>query len=382
MDILFFMDNINKKKRIVYLDIAKGIGMILVLLGHLQNDTVFSYSPYILSLCSWIFSFHMALFFIISGMLMAVKGENAANIKVFTKKRFKSIMVPYFWFSLIYVFIVLYSLLIDKVVPLKTLFIQLWYVFGMYGMNVLWFLPALFAGEILFVFLTQRFKNHKSIIAILLLLTCAIAANQLRGGLPNNAEIYERINELIITLIRPVFACSYIFIGYYIYIGLRLTGTKLSNSRLLIIPAISVLLVINIYINTINRPVDFRSLVLNNYPLYYLSSISGSLAVILISMLLSGIHIGSRINEETSFPVLKFYGVNSLTFMAVHNNSAIMRLSLLAAMYLNQYLTRARGYICYGIIVLIFLLYVTVTIFIINRFFPFITGRPVSRRNS
>ena len=250
MDILFSMDNINKKKRIVYLDIAKGIGMILVLLGHLQNDTVFSYSPYILSLCSWIFSFHMALFFIISGMLMAVKGENASDIKVFTKKRFKSIMVPYFWFSLIYVFIVLYSLLIDKVVPLKTLFIQLWYVFGMYGMNVLWFLPALFAGEILFVFLTQRFKNHKSIIAILLLLTCAIAANQLRGGLPNNAEIYERINELIITLIRPVFACSYIFIGYYIYIGLRLTGTKLSNSRLLIILAISVLLVINIYINT------------------------------------------------------------------------------------------------------------------------------------
>ena len=152
MDILFSMDNINKKKRIVYLDIAKGIGMILVLLGHLQNDTVFSYSPYILSLCSWIFSFHMALFFIISGILISVKGENETDLRIFIRKRFKSVMVPYFWFSLIYIFIVLYSLLIDKVVPLKTLFIQLWYVLGMYGMNVLWFLPALFAGEILFFF--------------------------------------------------------------------------------------------------------------------------------------------------------------------------------------------------------------------------------------
>lgn len=381
MDILFSMDTVNKKKRIIYLDIAKGIGMILVLLGHLQNDTVFSYSPYILSLCSWIFSFHMALFFIISGMLMAAKDENKKDLKVFIGKRFRSIMVPYFWFSLIYIFIVLYSLLIDKVVPLKTLFIQLWYVFGMYGMNVLWFLPALFAGEIIFVFITQRFKKHRSILVIMILLAVAIAANQLRGLLPNNNELYERINELIVTAIRPVFACSYIFIGYYIYRGILLAASKLPKPLPLIIPAVPVLLAINIYINTLNRPVDFRSMVLNNYLLYYLSSVCGSMAIILISMLMSWLHIGSRINEETCFPLLKFYGTNSLTFMAVHNNSAIMRLSLLVAMYINQFLTRARGYICYGIIVLIFLVYVTLTILIINRFFPFITGRSVKKRN-
>ena len=380
MDILFSMDNINKKKRIVYLDIAKGIGMILVLLGHLQNDTIFSYSPYILSICSWIFSFHMALFFIISGMLMAVKGENETDIRTFIRKRFKSIMVPYFWFSIIYIFIVLYSLLIDKVVPLKTLYIQLWYVLGMYGMNVLWFLPALFAGEILFVFLTQRYKNHKSIFIILILLAAAITINQLRNDLPNNIELSERINELIITLIRPAFVCSYIFIGYYIYKGFRLVGSKVSNTTLLMIPAVPVFLVINIYVNTLNRPVDFRSLVLNNYPMYYLSSVSGSLAVLFISRLLSELHIGSRINGETGFPVLKFYGLNSLIFMAVHNNSAIMRLSLFAAMYINQFLTRARGYICYSIIVLIFLVYVTLTILIINRFFPFITGKPKKKQ--
>ena len=376
------MDNINKKKRIVYLDIAKGIGMILVLLGHLQNDTVFSYSPYILSLCSWIFSFHMALFFIISGILIAVKGENETDLRIFIRKRFKSVMVPYFWFSLIYIFIVLYSLLIDKVVPLKTLFIQLWYVLGMYGMNVLWFLPALFAGEILFVFLTQRFKNNKSILIILLLLIIAITINQLRDGLPNNSEISERLNELIITLIRPIFVCSYIFIGYYIYRCFRFVSSKISNTLVLMIPAAIILLIINIYVNTLNRPVDFRSLVLNNYPLYYLSSVCGSLAILIISKLLSVIHIGNRINGETGFRVLKFYGINSLTFMAVHNNSAIMRLSLLAAMYINQFLTRARGYICYGIIVLIFLIYVSLTILVINRFFPFITGRPMKKQKS
>ena len=366
------MDYINKKKRITYLDIAKGIGMILVLLGHLQNDTIFSFSPYILSMCSWIFSFHMALFFIISGMLMAVKKENDKDIRSFIKKRFRSIMIPYFWFSLIYIFIVLYSLFIDKVVPLKTLFIQLWYVLSMYGMNVLWFLPALFAGEILFVFLTQHFKNHRSIIAMLLLLGAVITVNQLRLNLPNDPEIYVRINELITTLIRPVFACSYIFIGFYIYKGFEFFRSKVSNTLPIIVISLPILLVINIYINTLNRPVDFRSMVLNNYPMYYLSSVCGSLSIILISMLLSKTRMKDRL--------ITFYGVNSLTFMAVHNNSAIMRLSLLTAMYINQFLTRARGYICYGIIVFIFLIYVTLTIILINRFFPFITGKPLKKK--
>ncbi len=369
----------DKKKRLYYLDIAKGIGMVLVLLGHLQDDTIFSFSPYILSLCSWIFSFHMALFFIISGMLMDIKKDDEKDIHIFIKKRFQSIMIPYFWFSLIYIFIVLYSLLISKVVPLKTLFIQLWYVLGMYGMNVLWFLPALFMAEILFVLITQHFKGIKSLFAILGLLIIAITANELRNWLPNNSELYERINELIVTLIRPVFACSYIFIGCLINRTLETIKQKTKKPNTVFFISLPVLLAVNIYINILNRPVDFRSMVLNNYPLYYLSSVCGSLFIILLSILLSSIHIG-KINETNSFPILKYYGINSLIFMAVHNNSAIRNQSEKAAMYINQYLTRARGYICYAIIVLIFLIYTTLTIVIITRCFPFVTGKRIRKQ--
>jgi hypothetical protein len=66
--------------------------------------------------------------------------------------------------------------------------------------------------------------------------------------------------------------------------------------------------------------------------------------------------------------------------MAIHNNSAVLHQSLRAAMYLNQYLTRARGYICYGLVVLIFLIYITLTIWLINRFFPFLTGKPFRKK--
>ncbi|MCR5358071.1 MAG: acyltransferase family protein [Lachnospiraceae bacterium] len=366
----------DKKKRVSYFDTARGIGMILVLLGHLQNDTVFSYSPHILGLCAWIFSFHMPLFFIISGMLICFKEEEKGDIGTIVKKRFRQIMIPYFWFSFIYIFIVLYYLIIARVILLKTLLIQLWYVLGMYGMNVLWFLPALFAAEIMFVLITQRFKNQKSIIAVLVLLIGAIIINYARKFLPNDSELFERINEFIVTLIRPVFACSFILIGYLLFKGIKVLNEKTKRAWLVMLLSLPLLLFVNILINIKNRPVDFRSLVFNNYPLYYICSTCGSLFIIILCMLLSKIRIGNKINGDNAFPVLKFYGVNSLVFMAVHNNSSIMTLALKLAMYLNQYLTRARGYICYALVILIFLIYITLTIMVINRFFPFLAGKP------
>ena len=47
-------------QRIQYIDIAKGIGILLVVIGHCINSLSF--------LGKWIWSFHMPLFFVISGL--------------------------------------------------------------------------------------------------------------------------------------------------------------------------------------------------------------------------------------------------------------------------------------------------------------------------
>ena len=209
-----------------------------------------------------------------------------------------------------------------------------------------------------------------------MLLIAAIIINFTRGYLPNDSGLCERINEFTVTLIRPVFACSFILIGYLLFKGIKVLKAKTERAWLVMLLSLPLLLAVNILISIKIRPVDFRSLVFNNYPLYYICSTCGSLFMIILCMLLSQIKIGNRINGSDAFPVLRFYGVNSLVFMAVHNNSAIMTLALKLAMYLNQYLTRARGYICYAVVVLIFLIYITLTILIINRFFPFLAGKP------
>ena len=54
-----------KEKRLEYIDMLKGVGIILVVIGH---------STYVSeNVLTWLASFHMPLFFLVSGMLFAYK---------------------------------------------------------------------------------------------------------------------------------------------------------------------------------------------------------------------------------------------------------------------------------------------------------------------
>ena len=52
-----------EKKRLQYLDIARGIGMICIILGHLGNDTINRI----------VYPFHVPLFFLIAGYFINEK---------------------------------------------------------------------------------------------------------------------------------------------------------------------------------------------------------------------------------------------------------------------------------------------------------------------
>ena len=84
-------------KRIVTLDIAKAICIILVVIGHYIPDN----SPdwYVL-MRTFIYSFHMPLFMFASGFIyMATRREEGYG--QFIWKKFKRLMVPYFSTSVI-----------------------------------------------------------------------------------------------------------------------------------------------------------------------------------------------------------------------------------------------------------------------------------------
>ena len=367
---------------------AKGLGMVLVLCGHLQNDTVFSFSPYLQGFCRWIFSFHMPLFFIISGILFAAKGE-IPELPVFFKKRFRSIMVPYILFSILYFLIILYGVFVSHSMDVSDMFLQLWYALMMYGINVLWFLPALFFAEMIFAFVIKRTKGKMRWAVFAGLTAAALAVNEARQLLPEVVPVFDRIDEVIVTLIRPVIAVSFVFIGYvskgrfsvsrgrFSVSSAQEKGVKRACSLMSqrTVPCFALLfLAVNIVVVKLNAPNDMRSMVLNNYLLYYTGAVAGSGFIILLCRFLTSI-----VRSGKAFPVLRFFGKNSLLFMAVHNNPVIWIAALQCSMFVNQFVTRVRGYVSYAVIILVFLIYVSAMILLINRFAPALAGHKRKR---
>lgn len=86
--------NKNFKQRIVELDFFKGIAILLVVCGHFVQinwkDALDTHPVY-----TWIYSFHMPLFFFISGFLIHYTFGNR-GLLVGLKKKSLSLLVPYF----------------------------------------------------------------------------------------------------------------------------------------------------------------------------------------------------------------------------------------------------------------------------------------------
>ena len=370
-------------KRLDYLDMAKGLGMILVLIGHLQGDSIFTFSPYIQPLCVYIFSFHMPMFFIISGILLAVKQDEKKPVKDIAKRRFKGIMIPYFWFSFFYLLVVVVALFKGEI-AYQTLLVNLFYVISGYGMNVLWFLPAIYLGELLFLALRRRFKDHKIFIAIVVLsnaIVYVIAGIMYKGVY--DTPFLMRIHELITVILRPILVMGFISIGYYIHLiikkGSRLydflnnpelneKGAVTAKFRAAYIVLGLMLFGVCFAFFRINNGIDFRSMAFRNVFFFFLCSLSGSYGMIMLCKGLPTIRI------------FTFWGMGSIIFMATHNSQTVLTLSLKAAMYINQYLTRARGYICFAIVIVIITAYSSLMILLIQKFFPFIIGKPFKHK--
>ncbi|MGG1754302.1 acyltransferase family protein, partial [Bacillus pumilus] len=75
-------------KRLEWVDAAKGIGILLVVMAHVPIPDSFK---------QFIYSFHMPLFFLLSGMMFRSSSRPALS---FIQKKAKSLLLPYLYFSI------------------------------------------------------------------------------------------------------------------------------------------------------------------------------------------------------------------------------------------------------------------------------------------
>lgn len=158
---------LDKQKRIDYMDITKGIGIILIVMGHsLSNES---------KLKTFIYLFHVPLFFLISGYF--IKKESFSDLKKFFIKKIKGLYLPFLKYSLI--FVILNDIFVDLHISVKYLmkdniieFIKALidcFLFRRvdYLLGAFWFLPVLFLSEMIFVLtgkiIVKLIKNNQDI---------------------------------------------------------------------------------------------------------------------------------------------------------------------------------------------------------------------------
>ena len=118
----------EKKIRLEWLDIAKGITIILMVMGHsaIPNE-----------LARFIFAFHMPLFFIASGIT-----TKYPSFLAFFKKKSKGLLFPFIIYSII-------VLALKAVLIHNSIYEEFtnWLKYGWLGM-ALWFVPVLYLSLI------------------------------------------------------------------------------------------------------------------------------------------------------------------------------------------------------------------------------------------
>ena len=156
------------KKRFREIDIAKGIGILLVLIGHCFPDVSTEYG--VSDQCfriihDVIYTFHMPLMFFLAGFLTQriFRLNNCSERLSFAKDRFIRLMVPYFFVGLLYMPVkVALSKFANQPFELK----NLWLMFlGENPNGGLWYLFCLFFIQLILVFISTK-KTIKAIVPI------------------------------------------------------------------------------------------------------------------------------------------------------------------------------------------------------------------------
>lgn len=315
-------------KRLDWVDILKGMGMFAVVFGHSGFPPTVQW---------WIFSYHMPLFFFISGFLF--QPHKYTSFKEFFTKKAKSLLVPYFYFAIIVAILSVFN----EALPATDYFLKE----ILYGSSsALWFLPVLFLTEIM-VYFIQKAKNKYAIGALLIVsVIVSYELFLLNFHLPYKAEV--------------------VFISAFFY-GIGFLSADQIKERLSKINTILkaglfiALLALNIFFCYKNiTQVDLASNTMGNYFYGIASALCGTFAFLFLSDVIA-------VKPNIFNRVFTYIGRNTLVILGLHQ-------------ILKIYLTIIFGMISYkGIVMtaarhMIFWILMVLLIEIINRYFPFLTG--------
>lgn len=285
-----------------YIDVAKGIGILMVIFCHVIEACEITSLMHIFRFC---YSFHMPLFFFITGYCSGMKKDTGEkpNLKADFKKISASLILPYFVWSFIYLFIG--GNLFTKE--------RLYAVFTTRGIAPIWFLATLFCCQgflILLKALTHKMKSKSSNIIFAVIALLCLGAGYIMHLTQSR---YNLSTHTMGTALYYLFvATGRFFISAPVLLGGYLLGKSKVLSKLRKLPC---LLVGGALLTAVYLGVDFFSLSTNihlfksnNLPVLIFTSFAGAVGIIMISYSL----------PTFKKSILALIGTNSLYFMLLH----------------------------------------------------------------
>ena len=293
------------KKRLDWIDISKGIGILLVIIGHCLD---LEKAP-----MQVIFVFHMPLFFILSGFVFSA-GD---GFGVFIKKRIRGLIIPYFVFFALGLFVTLLIPVWRQGLTVEGLLedLRLADPSNIHNSSI-WFLICLFIVQLIFFFLKKLPLWLRAVIVIALYAAGIVCANIIHGD-----ETTQRL-----PLDLDVVPAALIFFAFGSFLkdrcSDRIKAGPEKNAVLICLIPVSAAILAAAYV--LNGYVNMHGLRFGNPVLYLLGGISGTVLTVGITMLLSSSRLPVILELKE---ILLYYGKNSLLIMGIQ--SLLIRLYIL-----------------------------------------------------
>lgn len=186
------------------INLLKAFAIMLVVSGHLEFSILGMFPPY---------SFQLALFFFISGMLF--KDKYLDNIGEFFKRRVKSLLVPYFLYEIFYLFVT-YAVFHftgkwwGEPVTLMNFFITPFLNGHQLDLCCpLWFVPQLFITMISFTIFYKILRNiiKNEHLRLIIFLIIGFLSIPIIKNVP--------LTSINLLIFRTVFSMFFVYLGYY-----------------------------------------------------------------------------------------------------------------------------------------------------------------------
>ncbi|MHB8065129.1 MAG: acyltransferase family protein, partial [Ruminiclostridium sp.] len=160
------------------LDFLKGIGIVLVVLGHCFTTALETKYYIVRMFKEIIYTFHMPIFFIVSGYIQGLRPYSIDKLKKFSSHQIKRLFIPYIvWSIVLYIFYYLLSnmniMTIQERIKLNPIYLISDILnYNVRTGNVLWFAYILCIISVVSYLLHNAIKRRASNIILLILVCC------------------------------------------------------------------------------------------------------------------------------------------------------------------------------------------------------------------